>query len=122
MPPVPYSVIQELYEALDKLTDITVCAHDDLFLRPQIWDGWLADLQVATRRAIAILVKVREEIKQTSAAERQPQKPHEYDYAPPIDRSVLRHPFVAVEGNQYYCGECGAGKLHPIHHRGPDAR
>lgn len=41
------------------------------------------------------------------------------DYAPPIrapfDASGFRHPHLEVEGNRY-CGTCGAGRLHAIHH------
>jgi len=38
------------------------------------------------------------------------------EFAPPIDRSEFRHPFLAVEGNRF-CGQCGGGSLHPIHQR-----
>ena len=35
-------------------------------------------------------------------------------FAPPVDPSKPSHEFWPVEGNRF-CGDCGAGKLHPIH-------
>lgn len=43
-----------------------------------------------------------------------PDDPNDDIVAPPVDTSKPTHLFLPVEGNRF-CGECGAGKLHPIH-------